>query len=182
GGLRFLRARGSLLMTRAAGIGEAPAWVGLALVPLVNLLAALVVSGIVVFAVGQSPLEALQVLVFGAFGYGEAIGYTLYYTTNFIFTGLAVAVAFHAGLFNIGGEGQAYLGGLGVSFACLALDTVLPFPLMLIVVITTIMFNFIASALMTYLMVYVLIVPGQQSPESRAFHVSTHLPTAKELF
>ena len=92
-------------MTRAAGLGKAPAWVGLVLVPLVNLVAAMVVSGIVVFAVGQSPLEALEVLVFGAFGYGEAIGYTLYYTTNFIFTGLAVAVAFHAGLFNIGGEG-----------------------------------------------------------------------------
>ena len=45
---------------------------------------------------------------------GEGIGYTLYYATNFIFTGLAVAVAFHAGLFNIGGEGQAYIGGLGV--------------------------------------------------------------------
>ena len=46
-------------------------------------------------------------------GYPEAIGYTLYYTTNFVFTGLAVAIAFHCGLFNIGGEGQAYLGGLG---------------------------------------------------------------------
>ena len=53
-------------------------------------------------------------LIEGAFGYGEGIGYTLYYATNFIFTGLAVAVAFHAGLFNIGGEGQAYIGGLGV--------------------------------------------------------------------
>ena len=57
--------------------------------------------------------HALQLLVVGAFGSPEAIGYTLYYATNFIFTGLAVAVAFHAGLFNIGGEGQAYIGGLG---------------------------------------------------------------------
>src|SRR5688500_8416561 len=112
-----------------------PAWVDLALVPLVNLLAALVVSGFVVFAVGQHPLEALEVLATGAFGYGEAIGYTLYYTTNFIFTGLAVAVAFHAGLFNIGGEGQAYIGGLGVGLALLWLGGILPFPLMLIVAI-----------------------------------------------
>jgi ABC-type uncharacterized transport system permease subunit len=195
-------------MTSAAGVGKAPAWVGLALVPLVNLLAALLVSGIVVFAVGQSPLRALEVLVFGAFGYGEAIGYTLYYTTNFIFTGLAVAVAFHAGLFNIGGEGQAYIGGLGVGLACLALGGILPFPLMFVfailagaafgaawayvpgwlqakrgshVVITTIMFNFIASALMTYIMVYVLILPGQQSPESRGFDPSTFVPTAKQM-
>ena len=56
----------------------------------------------------------------------EGIGYTLYYTTNFIFTGLAVAVAFHAGLFNIGGEGQAYIGGLGVGLAMLAFDRLLP--------------------------------------------------------
>ena len=55
------------------------------------------------------------ILVDGAFGSAEGIGYTLYYATNFIFTGLAVAVAFHAGLFNIGGEGQAYIGGLGAA-------------------------------------------------------------------
>ena len=57
----------------------------------------------------------------------EAIGYTLYYATNFIFTGLAVAVAFHAGLFNIGGEGQAYIGGLGVRPGrCWRFDRYLP--------------------------------------------------------
>ncbi len=46
-------------------------------------------------------------------------GSMLYYTTNFIFTGLAVSVAFHAALFNIGGEGQAMIGGLGVALVCL---------------------------------------------------------------
>ena len=63
-----------------------------------------------------------RLLVDGALGSPEAIGYTLYYATNFIFTGLAVAVAFHAGLFNIGGEGQAYIGGLGCGLVVLALD------------------------------------------------------------
>ena len=47
------------------------------------------------------------ILLNGALGSADGIGFTLYYATNFIFTGLAVAVAFHAGLFNIGGEGQA---------------------------------------------------------------------------
>ena len=61
----------------------------------------------------------------------KSIGYTLYYATNFIFTGLAVAVAFHAGLFNIGGEGQAYIGGLGCGLAILALDRYLPAWLMI---------------------------------------------------
>ena len=69
----------------------------------------------------RSRSKASRILVSGAFGYGSGIGYTLFYTTNFIFTGLAFAVAFHAGLFNIGAEGQAYLGGLGVALVCLPL-------------------------------------------------------------
>ena len=143
----------------------------------------------------------------GAFGNFPNSSYTLYYATNFIFTGLAVAVAFHAGLFNIGAEGQAYVGGLGVGLVCLYLDF-LPFilvlPLAIVaaalfgaawafipaylqarrgshIVITTIMFNFIASSLMVYLMVNVLIAPGQQSPESRAFAANTVLPTISEV-
>ncbi len=98
--------------------------------------------------------------------------------TNFIFTGLCVAVAFHCGLFNIGGEGQAYIGGLGVAFVGLGLGDTLPwwivFPLAIVasgiagalwalipawlqarrgshVVITTIMFNFIAASIMVYI-------------------------------
>ena len=56
----------------------------------------------------------------GAFGSQDSVGYTLFYATDFVFTGLAVSVAFHAGLFNIGGEGQAYIGGLGVGLVGLA--------------------------------------------------------------
>jgi general nucleoside transport system permease protein len=137
-----------------------------------------------------------------------SISYTLYYATDFIFTGLAVAVAFHAGLFNIGGEGQAYIAGLGVTLAMLALDQYLPgvllIPIALIaaivfgagwalipaylqayrgshIVITTIMFNFIAAALMTHLLVNVLIKPGQQSPETREFDANTWLPQIHEV-
>ena len=57
----------------------------------------------------------------GRSAHAYALGYTLYYATNFIFTGLAVAVAFQAGLFNIGGEGQATLAGLGAALVCLNL-------------------------------------------------------------
>ena len=185
-----------------------PGWVGYALVPLVNIVLAFLVSGLVVMAIGEDPVAALEYLVIGAVGYDEALGYTLYYTTNFIFTGLAVAVAFHAGLFNIGGEGQAYIGGLGVGLVCLATDGALPFvlilPLCIIagaafgaawafvpaylqakrgshIVITTIMFNFIAAALMVYLMVNVLIKPGQMSPESREFAEAAWLPFVHEM-
>ena len=188
-------------------LSRPPRWVGIVLIPLVNLFLALAIAGLIVLGMGENPLTALRFLVFGAFGYVEGLGYTLYYTTNFVFTGLAVAVAFHARLFNIGGEGQAYIGGLGVGLVCLAFDDTLP--LLLIVplsiaaaavfgaawayipaylqarrgshiVITTIMFNFIAAALMVYLMVNLLIKPGQMSPESREFAPGAWLPFLHE--
>ena len=105
---------------------DLPRWADVGLIPLINVLAALVVSGIVVAIIGENPFEAMMVMIKGAFVYKGSLGYTLYYTTNFIFTGLAVAVAFHAMLFNIGGEGQAYLGGLGAGLFCLMFDSVLP--------------------------------------------------------
>ncbi len=184
-----------------------PRWVGLVLIPSVNLLLALAITGLIVLGIGENPLVALRFLLYGAFGFIEGIGYTLYYTTNFVFTGLAVAVAFHARLFNIGGEGQAYIGGLGVGLVCLAFDDTLPLfliiPLSIAaaavfgaawayipaylqakrgshIVITTIMFNFIAAALMVYLMVNLLIKPGQMSPESREFAPDAWLPFMHE--
>jgi simple sugar transport system permease protein len=189
--------------TNRTGLG----WVAPALLPAINLALALLLSGVVVLLVGESPTRALRLLVTGAFGNAEAIGYTLYYATSFVFTGLAVAVAFHGGLFNIGAEGQAYLGGLGVALLCLGAGG---WPTMLVVlaavvvasvfgaawafvpawlqarrgshvVITTIMFNFIAAALMTHLLVNVLRKPGQQSPETREFAASTWMPQLHDV-
>ncbi len=172
---------------------KVPVWVNFALIPLLNITLAFLISGLVIYAIGQDPIEAAGYMLYGAFGYNEGIGYTLYYATNFIFTGLAVSVAFKAGLFNIGGEGQAYIGGLGVGLVCLALDNTMPFyviaPLAIIgaaifgaawayipaylqarrgshIVITTIMFNFIASSLMVYLMVNWL-----KSPKSMSLNI-----------
>ena len=182
-------------------------WVAPVLLPAVNLTVALLLSAVVVLLIGESPGRALRTLASGAFGDAESIGYTLYYASNFVFTGLAVAVAFHCGLFNIGAEGQEYIGGLGVALFCLGAgswQTVLVVPVAIIVaalggaawafvpawlqahrgshvVITTIMFNFIASSLMTYLLVNVLIKPGQQSPETREFAPSTWLPQLHDV-
>jgi simple sugar transport system permease protein len=113
---------------------DLPPLVDWVLVPLANLAVAFLVSGLVVLAIGENPLEAVAIMLRGALGYPEGIGFTLYYATGFVFTGLAVAVAFHAGLFNIGAEGQATLGGLGVALVCLTFDgapwwLVLPFAL-----------------------------------------------------
>src|SRR5262249_9815686 len=106
-------------MTASAPRFALRSWIAPPLLPVVNLALALLLSGLLVLAVGENPAGALWLLASGAFGSAEAIGYTLYYATSFVFTGLAVAVAFHAGLFNIGAEGQAYLGGLAVALLCL---------------------------------------------------------------
>lgn len=189
-----------------ASIGPARRIALLIALPVVNVLAALFIAGLVMLVIGENPIEVIKLLVVGAFGYGEGIGYTLFYTTNFIFTGLAFAVAMHAGLFNIGAEGQASLGGLGVALVCLQLDF-LPFALLLPlaivsaaafsalwalipgylqayrgshVVITTIMFNFIAASLMVYLLVNVMTPAGSMQPESDTFAQSARLPYMHE--
>ena len=100
-------------------MGQMPRWADIVLVPLICLIIAFVSCGILIAAIGQSPVEALTVMVKGALGSTRGWGYTLYYATNFMFTGLAVSIAFQASLFNIGGEGQATLGGLGVALALL---------------------------------------------------------------
>ena len=193
------------MTTSANGL---PRWADIGLLPLINVTLALGAAGLIVAAIGENPLNAIRIMVAGALGGPEGIGYTLYYATNFVFAGLAVAVAFHAGLFNIGGEGQAYIGGLGVGLAMLALDRHLPFaalfPLGLVlsmafgaawafvpaylqahrgshVVITTIMFNFLAAALMVYLLVNVFIAPGSMTPESRKFADAAALPMVHDL-
>ncbi len=179
-----------------------PRWADLALIPALNLALAFLAAGLVVVFIGEDPVQAVSVLIRGSLGSSYAIGFTLFYATTFVFTGLAVAIAFHAGLFNIGGEGQAILGGIGVALAALWLDTthwlvVLPAAIVAAalfgaawaaipgilaatrgshVVITTIMFNFIASALLVYLLVNVLRVPGAMSPETRRFAEGAHLP------
>jgi simple sugar transport system permease protein len=185
-----------------------PRWADVALLPLLNLLLAIIVSGLVVLAIGQNPFVAIGAIINGAFGNGYNIGYTLYYSTNFIFTGLAVAIAAHAGLFNIGGNGQAYVAGLGVILVSLALDQthwliVAPAALLAAVlfggawafipgwlqakrgshvVITTIMFNFIASALMIYMLNRVLKPAGISGPESRMIAEAGRLPKLGQFF
>ena len=189
---------------RAAAL---PGWAAATLLPLLNLLAAFALSGLVIWAIGESPLQALKFLIYGAFGYSEAVGYTLYYATNFIFTGLAVSLAFKCGLFNIGGEGQAMMGGLGLAAVAIGFDglpAILLVPLAILgaalfgaawaaipawlqarrgshIVITTIMFNFIAASLVSWLLVGVLKAPGSQSPESPDFPEAAWLPKIHDL-
>ena len=96
-----------------------PAWADVVLVPLISLLLAAAISALVIMGIGEDPMAAVKMMVSGALGSTYGWGYTLYYATNFMFTGLAVSVAFHAKMFNIGGEGQAMIGGLGVALMAL---------------------------------------------------------------
>lgn len=184
-----------------------PRWADLALLPAINVLVAFCVAGLVVLAIGEHPLEATRIIVQGALGNAEGIGFTLYYTTNFIFSGLAVAVAFHAGLFNIGAEGQAILGGIGAGTAALLfghLPGVVALPVAILcaalfgagwaaipgwlqarrgshIVITTIMFNFMATALFVYLLVDVFRPPTSMEPSSRVFDAGGKLPFIHDI-
>lgn len=188
-------------------MGKIPAWADMVLVPLISLILAGLLSALVILAIGESPIEAVKLMITGALGSSYGWGYTLYYATNFMFTGLAVSVAFHARLFNIGGEGQAMLGGLGVALACLYI----PWPhwsLALLgaviagaafgglwalmpaylqakrgshIVITTIMFNFIAAAFLNYLLVNVLRPQGSMDPATARFPDATQLPTLHDV-
>lgn len=185
-----------------------PRWIDLMIIPAISLMLAMLFSGLAIWSIGEDPFNAFQIMVDGSLKSTYGWGYTLYYATNFIFTGLAVSVAFHARLFNIGGEGQAMLGGLGVALICIYL----PWPhwtLALIgasicgalfgaawaaipaflqaqrgshIVITTIMFNFIAAALLNFLLIGMLKPAKSMEPATGKFPEATHLPNIHELF
>ncbi|MEJ2042348.1 MAG: ABC transporter permease [Reinekea sp.] len=185
-----------------------PGWIHVVVIPLVNILLASIAAGCVFLYLDINPIDAVGTMAYGAFGDSYGWGYTLYYTTSFIFTGLAVAVAYHSGLFNIGVEGQAYIGTLGVGLVCLWLGGSVPFIVLLPIailaaglfgaawafipawlqayrgshiVITTIMFNFIASSLMGYLLGQVLKPEGSMSVESAVFHEASWIPKVHEV-
>ncbi len=184
-----------------------PKWADVILTPLISLILAMAISALVILAIGESPWMALTTMVEGALGSSYGWGFTLYYTTNFIFTGLAVMVAYHASLFNIGGEGQAAMGGLGVALVLLMLPLphwLLALPVAMVgaalfgaawalipawlqakrgshIVITTIMFNFIAAAALNYVLVNLLRPVGSMDPASARFPESTHLPKISDM-
>ncbi|MFT6022205.1 MAG: ABC-type uncharacterized transport system permease subunit [Ascidiaceihabitans sp.] len=184
-----------------------PKWAEVVLVPLISLLLAAILSALIILAIGEDPIAAAKLMFNGAVGSVRGWGYTLYYATNFMFTGLAVSVAFHARMFNIGGEGQAILGGLGVALVCLyvpwphwsialvaatimaaafgALWAVIPAYLQAKrgshIVITTIMFNYIAAAVLIYLLNEFLKPVGAADPSSARFAAHLDLPTLNSV-
>jgi ABC-type uncharacterized transport system permease subunit len=147
---------------------------------------------------GESPLHILDVMFKSSFGSWYDLGLTLFYTTTFIFTGLSVCLAFHAGLFNIGAEGQMTVGVLaGTCTALLTNDlpTSISFFLSILMsllvagfwgfipgflktfrnsheVIITMMLNFIAAALASYVVLSFFQNPNSQNPETAQLNQS----------
>jgi ABC-type uncharacterized transport system permease subunit len=82
------------------------------LVPLLAIVTAIIIGGIIIAVVGGNPFTAYLGLAQGAFGSAKALSETAVWSTPYIFAGLAVALAFKGGLFNIGGEGQLAVGAV----------------------------------------------------------------------
>jgi general nucleoside transport system permease protein len=155
-----------------------PPWiVNGVLVPSASVLCGFAVAAIAVAVSGSDPIQAFGALFQGAFTNHQAFAETLLSTIPYIFLGLGVALGFRAGLFNIGAEGQFYVGGLAgvfVAYSIHGLPGLIEIPLALAAgmlggfvwsgiagalkarfgaheVITTIMLNYIAFLLANYL-------------------------------
>ncbi|WP_252700283.1 ABC transporter permease [Natronosalvus vescus] len=87
---------------------------------------AILIGLVIVAAVGHDPLQFARDMVVGAFGSERAFSRTLQYTTLFILAGVAVAVAFRAGVFNIGAQGQLIIGGISCVLAIIWVAPFLP--------------------------------------------------------
>ena len=162
--------------------------------PLLAVVLGLFVGILTTVATGEKPWHVFTVLVKGAFGTPYDFGMTLFYTTPLLFTGLSVAFAFRAGLFNIGAEGQLTMGALAAAATGLLLPN-LPWPVAPVLaalaalvvggfwgfiagwlrarrgsheVITTIMLNFIAAGLTNWATLYLFRTTDSQAAESRA--------------
>ena len=111
------------------------------LIPFLAILTAIVLGGIIIFSVGGNPFLAYAGLIQGSFGSARALSETSVWATPYIFAGLAVALAFKGGLFNIGAEGQLALGAVSTALIGYALPewlgidipTIIHLPLAIIV-------------------------------------------------
>ena len=84
-------------------------------IPFLAVFTAMVVGGVVIWSVGGNPFDAYLGMIEGSFGSLQALSETTVWASPYIFAGLAVAIAFKGGLFNIGVEGQLTLGAVAAA-------------------------------------------------------------------
>ncbi|CAN5291425.1 ABC transporter permease [soil metagenome] len=191
--------------------------------PLMAILAAFIIGGIIILLIGDNPFETFRLLVGNSFGSLNDIGYTLFIATPLIFTGLAVAVAFRCGLLNIGAEGQLYVAafatawvgikfggtvvdvfGKNVDYSWVSLPAFLLIPLCMLTaivaggiwgaipgilkakfgsheVINTIMLNFVAISLVSYLTQYHYKKPGDAILQTVPIGEAAHIPRISQF-
>ncbi|MDX6614800.1 MAG: ral nucleoside transport system permease protein [Blastocatellia bacterium] len=171
------------------------------LFPLIAVIAAFIVGGILILIIGDNPIQAYQLLLGSALSWPDGIGYTLFYATPLIFTGLAVLVAFRCGLLNIGAEGQLYIAAfatawVGITFANMTAWVLVPLCFLAAIVaggvwgaipgilkarfgshevINTIMLTFIAIALCSYFTQYHYKTPGDPIMETSPIGGGAHI-------
>jgi simple sugar transport system permease protein len=172
------------------------------LFPLIAVIAAFIVGGILILIVGDNPFDTYRLLLGAALSWPDGIGYTLFQATPLIFTGLAVLVGFRCGLFNIGAEGQLYIAAFATAWVGITLagwSSWLLIPLCFAAailsgafwaaipgvlkarfgsheVINTIMLNFIAVALVSYFTQYHYKAPGDPIMETVPIGPGAHIP------
>lgn len=172
-------------------------------IPVLALVIGISVSLLVAAILGESPTYVLEVMIQGALGNATGIGYSLYYATPLMLTGLSVAWAFRAGLFNIGAEGQMSLGGVAIAAVGILLPN-LPWPIALPVaciaaflaggmwgaiagwikakrgcheVLSTILLNFIAYGLASFFIMKVFKNRESQVPETSTVGLGYQIPS-----
>src|SRR5438876_144440 len=175
--------------------------------PLIAVIAAFVVGGIVVALIGDDPIETYRLLIGSALSWPDGIGYTLFYATPLIFTGLAVAVGFRCGLLNIGAEGQLTIAAFatawaGISFANMSAWILIPLTCLAAIfsgalwgtipgvlkarfgsheVINTIMMNFIAAGVASALTQTYFKEQGDPILETMPIGAAGHIPRLGQL-
>jgi simple sugar transport system permease protein len=175
--------------------------------PVASAALAIVIGSLIMWVSGYDPIAAYGALFRGAFGSPKQIGDTILRATPLILTGLAVGYGFRAGLFNIGAEGQLFMGGLAAAFLGVKLAEqpwALAVTLLLLgsmaagaawafvpailkarigahEVITTMMFSYVARYFVSYLVVGPLKAPGQ-IPQTVQIGTNAQLPQFRALF
>jgi len=172
--------------------------------PFIAILGALFIGSLVILLMGENPIQVYKMMFGLAIGNRDGWGNVLFRATPLIFTGLAVAFAFRCGLFNIGGEGQVYVGAFlaaYVGFTFTSLPAVLLIPLTIFAaalggafwasipgilkaktgvheVIVTIMMNWIAASLTFYL---ALLYKAPATESMKAAGVQQMIPHTSEI-
>jgi ABC-type uncharacterized transport system permease subunit len=171
------------------------------LIPVIAVCTAFLVGGLFVLAIGGDPVETYRLLIGSAFSWPDGVGYTLFFATPLIFTGLAVTVAFRAGLLNIGAEGQLYVAAfattwVGIAGAGLPAFVLIPLCMLAAIaagaiwagipgvlkarfgsheVINTIMMNFIGIAIAGYFTQYYYRTPGDPVMQTAPIGANAHI-------